>query len=187
MFEDKCFKPLFGFCTCLYADLRKGDVVMALPPMESAKLCAMLGSDFYTYLILYDNGCHEIVKVCQKDGVLYVDRPYDATAEQEWSPGTDIKFDWALSAVKDLTELASKEGEDDECPKELFTGEIKNGNCTVSFKDGLAVSEKATKRPVVDACYENPVITVEDGCIVAMAEGSPTIRRATTCDQGCCG
>lgn len=179
----KCFKPLYGFCTCLSEDLDRDDCALGLPDKYSAKLRQLLGNGFYTYLVISDGFCHEIIKVECSQGILYIERAQDHTSKENWTCGDRVKFDWTLSGICDLKKVA--EEEDEECPVELFTGEIKNGNCTVKFEDGIAVKNVPNKHQISDGCYDVPVVTYKDGCLVAIAEGSREVSYVS-CDNGHC-
>jgi len=177
----KCFKALYGFCASLEDSLDPDDCALTLSPKLTAKLCQQLGEDYYTYMVIHDHMCHEIVRLDQAGGLLYIERGVDDTEKQRWSCGNRVKFDWVGSALRDHQDKEIPEKS--ECPEELFTGTIKNGNCTVYFKDGLAVKEKPNKRQIPDGCWEEPVITTKAGCIVDMAEGS----NGHLPPPGCCG
>lgn len=178
---DKCFKPLYGKCTTTNEVMLKDDCALPVSPKDKAKLCQELGDHSYTYLVLYDGFCHEIVKVGQMHNILYVERSQDGTTREEWPCGTQLKFDWTESGLR---ELKDKVKEDDECPEKLFTGTIKNGNCTVYFEDGKAIKEKPNKHQIADACYTNPVIDMEDGCISRIGKGTSVTRYQSMCDCG---
>lgn len=180
MTAEKCFKPLYGKCTRTDETLYKDDCGLPVSPKDRAKLCQELGEDHYTYLVLSDGFCHEIIKVAQMHGHLYIERAQEHTSKEEWPCGTQLKFDWTRSGIAELKE--SEEVQEAEC-EELFTGKIKNGNCTVEFKDGVAIKETPNKNQIGDGCYDNPVITMEDGCIERIAEGSKAYRQ-TVCTCG---
>ena len=179
---SKCFKPLYGFCAHLVNDLQKDDFVIDLPSKHRAKLCEQLNNQYYTYLVISDNLCHEIVCVELMEGLLKVDRAMDGTDKDRWACGAAVMFDMVPSAVYDMTKQVIEIPEPD-CEPELYTGEICNGNCTVHFKDGLAVKETVNKRQIADGCYDNPVPTYRDGKLVALAEGANHVFL----DNGCCG
>lgn len=187
---DKCFKPLYGKCTRTDEDFYKDDCGLPVSDKDRAKLCQELGEEYFTYLVFSDGFCHEIVKVYQSNGQLFTERGVDDTPTNYWACGTNLKFDWTRSGIKALSEYKSEEDEAD-CPEELFTGEIKNGNCTVRFKEGKAVESKPNKIQINDGCYTNPVITYEDGCPVRVAEGSDVTRYQSVCGHtphnGTCG
>lgn len=177
----RCFKPLYGFCTHLDIKLDKDDFVINLPEREHAKLCKELGKDNYTYLVVSDGLCHEILQVWLCEGYMTIDRGVDGTDRGYWPCGASVKFDMVTSAIQDLMDQTI-DLPDAECEPQLFTGTICNGNCTVHFEDGLAIKETPNKRQIADGCYDHPVPTYKDGKLVALAEGSPTFV-----DNGCCG
>lgn len=181
MLDDKCFKPLFRFCTATDVALERDDCALGLTDKVRAKLCQQLGDEFYTYLVLSDSLCHEVISVCYSEGLLFIERGLDATDARSWPCGTTLSFEATLSAWVDAKELVDETLDEEECPEELFKGKVKNGNCTVHFKDGKAIKEKVNKKQLHDGCYERPVITIKDGCLVDIAEGSgyPTLA-------GCC-
>lgn len=181
MTADKCFLPLYRFCASLDEDLSRDDCAIAFDDKTTAKLCQQLKDSFYTYLVLSDGLCHEVINICYEEGLLYIERGLDMSDKQSWPCGTKVSFEWTPSAIIDLKDAV--EDEKEECPEELFTGEICDGNCTVHFKDGVATQMTVNKKQLVDACYENPVITIEDGKIKAIAEGANTY----TSSVGCCG
>ena len=184
----KCFKPLYGKCTRTDEDFHKDDCGVPVSDKDRAKLCQELGEDYFTYLVLSDGFCHEIIKVAQSHGMLYSERAQDNTSKEYWPCGTQLKFDWTHSGLMQM--LKTKDKDADECPEELFTGEVKNGNCTIHFKEGVAVKSVPNKRQIADHCYENAVITMEDGCITRIAEGAESVRYQSVCHtphNGTCG
>ena len=181
MTVEKCFKPLYGKCTKTDEEMLKDDCGLPVSPKDRAKLCQELGEDYYTYLVLSDGFCHEIIKVGQMHGHLYVDRAQDGTTKEKWPCGTQLKFDWTRSGIQEMTEPESSE---EECPEDLFTGEIKNGNCTVKFKEGVAVKSVPNKNQIQDGVYDEPVITMEDGCITCVQKKTKTVRYQSGCSCG---
>jgi len=175
----KCFKALYGFCAATDERVERDDCALGFSDKIRAKLCQMLGEDYYTYLVLHDALDHEIVRLEQSHGLLSIHRAQDDTDKQAWPCGTLVKFDWVPSAITD----AKIEKVPEKCPEELFTGKIKNGNCTVHFKDGLAYKETVNKRQIQDGCYEEPVITYKNGCVTEIAEGT----NGHLPPPGCCG
>lgn len=180
---SKCYKPLYGLCTQLSVRLDKDEDVLQVPEKYLAKLCKELNNQYYTYLVISDGLCHEIVCVELIEGLLMLSRAIDDTDRQYWPCGAVVTFDGSVpSAIWD-TKQQHIELPEHECPEELFTGTICNGNCTVHFKDGLAIKETPNKRQIADGVYDNPVPTYEDGKLVALAEGSNRVF----IDNGCCG
>ena len=178
----KCFKPMYGFCSQLEERVDKCDNVINLPAREYMHLCKELNNQYYTYLVISNALCHEIVCVELCEGRLTVDREVDDTSLQYWACGSSVKYDSVPSAIFDMANKVIDLPED-ECEPELFTGEICNGNCTVHFEEGIAIKETPNKRQIQDGCYDNPVPTYKDGKLVALAEGA---NRVLT-DPGCCG
>jgi len=176
----KCFKAMYGFCSSVEEVIERDDCALTFSPKVTAKLCQALGEDYYTYVVLHDTMDHEIVRLEQNHGLLTIHRAQDDTGKQRWACGTQVKFDWVPSAITDAKAVIS---EPEECPEELFTGRIKNGNCTVHFRDGVAYKETVNKRQIANGCYEEPVITFKDGCIVEVAEGC----NGYLPPPGCCG
>lgn len=176
MLDGKCFKPLFRFCTVTDDALHRDDCAIALTDKARAKLCQQLGDDFYTYMVLSDSLCHEVISVCYSEGILFIERGLDDTDARSWPCGTSLSFEATLSAWMDSRKLVEIEPE--ECEEELFSGKIKNGNCTVHFKDGVAVKEKVNKKQIPDGCYTHPIPTYKNGCLVEIAEGAgyPTLN-----------
>jgi len=175
---EKCFKPLYGFCTKTNEDLERDDCGLPVSDKVRAKLCQELGETHYTTMALHDGFCYEIVKVAQMNGHLYIERAQEGTEKHKVDCGTSLSFVLTASGLNN-----TKEPEDEECPGELFTGSIKNGNCTVYFKDGLAMVEKPNKNQLPDGCITNPVITMEDGCITKIAKGASITRYQNTCSK----
>lgn len=182
MAASKCFKPMFGFCASLEQRVENCDHAIRVGDREHSFLCKELNNQYYTYLVISDSLCHEIVCAELCEGLLVIDREIDGTARQYWPCGASVRYEATTSAIQDMSDM-KVELPESECEEELFTGEICNGNCTVHFKDGVAVKETPNKRQIQDGCYDNPVPTYEDGKLVALAEGSnPYIN-----DNGCCG
>lgn len=181
---EKCYKPLYGKCFCLTERHEKFDCALGVEPSVRAKLCQELGTDYYTYLVIYDGECHEIVKVEADNRLLYIQRGIDDTDKQAWPCGTKVKWDMTPSGMSDL---ASQQGKklDEECPEKRFTGSIKNGNCTVYFKDGIAIEQTPNKHQIPDGCYTHPVPTYKDGCLVKIANGSPSVHMNTCVKDTC--
>lgn len=189
MQRDKCFKALYGFCSSLECPLERDDCAIKLDAKVHAQLCQMLGDEFYTYMVVHDGICHEILMVEYSEGLIYAERGIDDTKVACWPCGASIRFDWVASAIWDQN-YAVKALEQPECPEELFSGKIKNGNCTVVFKDGLAVKETVNKHPIRKGCYDSPVITVDKhGCISDIGEGANVPTHGyplPTPGPGCC-
>lgn len=182
---ETCFKPVRGLKTCLEDDLLRDDCALDISKKHGTFLCQLLGDKYHTYLVLCDGVADEVIKVTQTRGLLTVARGQDDTCAYDWPCGTTVKFDWTESGIRELNKKAE---EDPECPEETFTGEIKSGNCTVEFKDGVAIKSKPNKYQIPDGCYTHPVPTYEDGCIIKIANGSEPTRYQPTCGpQDSCG
>lgn len=183
LFEDKDFVPLYGACFTLKRDLSCG--VLTLELTDNQELCAKLNGG-YTYLVLtsheYPN-CHEIVKVCQQNGALFLERGIDNTKERDWPCGAQAKYDTVPSGVWDMWQDVTRyeRTEDDEC-KSLYTGKFCMGRFDFSIKDGLITDCRPNKRDIANACFENPVITFDkNGCIESVAEGNDKLVHYKPC------
>jgi hypothetical protein len=184
--REKCFKPLYGFCTCLDEGLAKDDCGIGLPSKYRAKLIKELNTQYYTYLVIYDGFCHEVVRVGVLANNLFIDRGVDCTEAQSWDCGDAIKFDWTMSGIKELSDGLQKEEDEKEDCEETFTGSIKNGNCTVHFKDGVAIKETPNKVQIQDGCYDRPMPTYKDGCLVDLRNGMKPQNYQATCEKRTC-
>lgn len=171
----KCFKPLYGFCTQLLHDVARDDTAITLSPKHHAKISQELNSRYYSYLVLTDGLCHEIVNVELLGGLLVVCRQRDKTEAYSWPCGTAVRYDSVPSAIYDMTQMCVDIPKA-ECEEPLFTGEICSGNVIVHFKDGVATHETCNKNHIADGCYDHPVVTYRDGKLVAIGEGSNRIH-----------
>lgn len=175
---------MYGFCTHLEDRLDKDDFAVVLPDKWHAKLCIELNNQYYTYLVISDGLCHEIVCVELENGFLVIDRGQDDTDRQAWPCGAAVKFDTVPSGFYDMvTAKDYKEDSLEEGCETRFTGSICNGNCTVHFEDGIATEETPNKKQIADGTYDRPVPTYQHGKLVALAEGTNT----AFLDPGCCG
>lgn len=181
MSAERCFKPMFRFCAELQYRLDKSDTALTLSEEQEANLCAALGESYYTYLILSDCFCHEVIRIAFINGLFTIERGVDDTDRQHWPCGTSVYYETTQSALEDMQMRARPEREED-C-KERFTGEICNGNCTVHFEDGIAVKETPNKRQIPDGEYRHPILKFEDGKVTRAVEGRPD----AVMNRGCCG
>ena len=170
--QDKCFKAATRFCSELSVQLPKHQNYLHLDEDAQHQLCYLLGDDNYTYLTLSDGKCVETVRLCVAREALYIDRGIDDTEARSWPCGTSITFEWAESAMIDLSIKANEYvPEEPECDK-LFSGKVCVGRYDLVIEDGLIVSCRQNKNMLHEGCYESPVITIdEDGCVSAIAEG----------------
>ena len=185
--EDKCFKPLTRLCIELEEPLEKDDCALGLSDKNRAKLCQLLGSEYYTYLTLSDGLCHEVVRVEQSKGLLFVERGFEDTNCQDWPCGTQLTHEVTYAGLLDMARKTNEKIESEKCPEERFTGEIKNGNCTVFFEDGVAVKEVPLKKQIPDGEYHNPSITYLNGCQVRVVNGKNKAAQLThSCPKSTC-
>ena len=181
--DDKCFKHVHKFCTVLTEDLLCGSERLHLKNED--ELCILLGSNYYTYLTLTDGFAHEVVKVCVVNEKVYtVERGLDGTKDKYWPCSTEVTYDGtAPSALVDLWRKADEDiPEDPYEPESLYSGHFCVGRFDYRVKNGKIVACRQNKNMLDENCYDNPVITVdEDGCISAIAEGSPNLPVYSRC------
>ena len=181
---EKCFKHLNRFCTVLEKTLDIDDYLLDIPKETGMSLCHQLADNHYTYLTLSTPylglECREIIKVCQRGGHLLVEeRGIDYTEKQRWPCGSPIEFEINKPVLQALLSEVKEENKEEDCPEETYTGDIKNGNCTLKVKDGVVVKSVPNKHQIPDGQYKNSDVCMEDGCIISIGDGDGIAKRAT--------
>lgn len=172
---DKCYKAAFKFKAVLERQLDCDAAVMHTT--EDDLLCALLGEEYYTYLMLC-HGCRvELVRACVSSGKVYIDREIDKTYARDWPCGTEIYFEPAAqSAMVDALKAADEcVPEVPECDEKLYTGMFCIGRFNFRVQDGLITECLPNGRNIANDCFTNPVITFDkNGCIECVAEAPET-------------
>jgi hypothetical protein len=114
--EGVVFKPFYKFCSKLACDLTATATTAKLVQADMDALCAGLGNQHHTYLVIAQGARHEVVKATCADGKLLLERGRDNTTAQVWNNCAVVSFDWSPSAMTEAAQQvqdAMKAGDPD--------------------------------------------------------------------------
>jgi len=205
---DPCnYKPWYLGCTTLCQDMT--DISTALPMKEQfcIELCAILGSQCYTYLVI-DNGFKtETIKVGCGGGKPYIIERGVNSRPRSWYSGDNLTWMMTPEAIKDCYDCRLSEEEPDETPliksdsldivqnddgqwciesKDVADGDCSWSDCgyKYSWVGGVVTKEALPATEVLrDGVYSNATIVVENGCIKAITKGCPLV--VSGCPEDC--
>jgi len=196
-------------CTTLCRDISDDSTELPLKEQFCIQLCALLGAECYTYLVI-DNGFKtETVKVgCSAGSPYIIERGVDSTRPRTWFAGDNISWMMTAQAVKDCVACAKSEEEPDETPLIksdslditqnddgqwcIESADVADGDCSwsdcgyrYSWEGGVIKKEALPATEVLrDGVYSNATIVVENGCIKAVTKGCPLV--VSSCPEDCC-
>ena len=169
--DNKYFKPWPFFATKLTGDLLYKDKFLDIPDEKGMTLCDKLGGDSYTYLTLGDGCDFEVIRVCPRQGKLYVEREIEGTRRKDWPCGTCIEFQWTVCSMQDL-QYGSKPEEPEEFDIPCgFNGTLCIGKWDYTIKNGWIAGRECTNRNIPNFADNASICFDKDGCITEVVEG----------------
>ena len=207
-----CFNPLFGFCQPLSCGITAKQTTLPLSDEAKTELCDELGNDYST-LVITDGLRSEIVGVKCVDGEPVFERGQEDSIPTAFGCGAFLKQDWTPGTILDLLELAQKhKTEELTCDETHEVCGIVSDSLDVCFPEDscvahielkkldevswrscnnmLTFSEKGVTVETVpssvflkDGVFEHATVTVKDGCIVEICEGTNIVN--SSCGNCC--
>lgn len=200
------FIPLVGFKTQLEETLQVNDVVLPVSKNDMAYLSSKLGTDGYTYLMIKTAVASEIVKVTGIEScAVMIERAQEGTSAIVAKYDSCVKFEWTAQALSSfigegmggVTPAVTEVKSGNEC----LTVDNENGVVTITKpeqtpiswrsgnknltqnKCGVVTAENVdAEKTLADGEYKNATITVKDGQIVAIKQGTNIVYSG----GGCC-
>lgn len=182
--DNKRFKSWPFFATKLTGDLLYKDKFLDIPDEKGIMLCDVLGLNYYTYLTLGDGCDFEVLRVCVKQGKLYVEREIEGTRRKDWPCGTCLEFHFTNAAWCDMARNLEEVPEQENTCPQVWSGTICIGRWDYTVEDGLITGRECNNNNIPHNVVENPTICFDkDGCIEEVTEGQNSIAVVAKCNQ----
>lgn len=202
----------YGFCQALACGITATDVAVKFKDVSAyASLCAQLGEDCYTHMVLSDCVRHEIVKVTCSCGELVIERGQEDTTPLPFATSTEMSFvatptlmidavrckmleEGEELEIKSDTLDISRDDDDRLCIELKKTDSEKvftwcSGTHQYTWKDGVMTQEPLDNK-LTPGKYTNATVLIGDDCkIESVVKGSPVIANSCggcgTCSECC--
>ena len=189
-----------GWAATLTDDLSTSGTFLPLRVSRVEKLCAILGAEDHTYLVLSNGVDVEVVRAtCPAGNRIVIERSDAPIAVPE---GACVRFEVTEELLADFVTpnnaICSIEGEggivvaQEGCAVTLTLGadcdEVswRSGNTVYQFVDGCVTETPAIECVLVPGQYTNATITVDaNGNICAITQGSNIVYSSNPCCPNC--